>query len=271
MTARSNQETPASSALPERAARLVQLKIRRQDGPDRPETRRWEEFEVAYLPRMNVISALQQIQKHPVAANGAKVAPVAWDSACADDVCGACTMLINGRVRSACAALIDDVAPRKGPITLEPLSKFPVLRDLVVDRSRIFDALQTVHAWRELDSALAPIPAQREAPHRQARRSELSPCTTCGACLEACPEYSSRSDFLGALAINQVHLHNEGAPGSDTERARLQAVMGPGGVADCGKAQNCVEVCPAGIPLVDSIQEVARATTKELVVSWLFK
>ena len=96
----------------------VQLKIRRQDAPDKPETRRWEIFQVEYLPQMNVISALQQIQKHPVTVAGVEVAPVAWDCSCLEEVCGACSMLINGRVRQACSALVDVVSPKGKPIVL---------------------------------------------------------------------------------------------------------------------------------------------------------
>ncbi|HEY6464246.1 MAG TPA: succinate dehydrogenase iron-sulfur subunit, partial [Polyangiaceae bacterium] len=50
---------------------------------------------------------------------------------------------------------------------------------------------------------------------------------------------------------------------------RLETLMGEGGVADCGKAQNCVEVCPKEIPLVDSIAVVGRATTKRMIKKWL--
>ena len=63
------------------------------------------------VPRMNVISALQQIQKDPRTASGKEVAPVAWEAVCLEEVCGACTMVINGRVRQACSALIDKLAP----------------------------------------------------------------------------------------------------------------------------------------------------------------
>jgi succinate dehydrogenase / fumarate reductase iron-sulfur subunit len=47
--------------------------------------------------------------------------------------------------------------------------------------------------------------------------------------------------------------------------------MGAGGVEGCGKAQNCVEVCPKEIPLVDSIASVGRATTKRMLLGWLAK
>jgi succinate dehydrogenase / fumarate reductase iron-sulfur subunit len=94
--------------------RKVKLRVQRQDGPDKPETRRWEEFEVPWEPQMNVISALMHIQKHPVTVGGATVAPVVWEMSCLEEVCGACTMLVNGKVRQSCSAMVDVLAP-EGP------------------------------------------------------------------------------------------------------------------------------------------------------------
>ena len=71
--------------------RLVHLRIKRQDGHDKPDTVRWEEFKVPYLPQMNVNSALQQIQKNPVTLDGKTVAPVVWEAACLEEVCGSST------------------------------------------------------------------------------------------------------------------------------------------------------------------------------------
>ena len=77
------------------------------------------------------------------------------------------------------------------------------------------------------------------------------------------------SSFVGAAAVNQVRLFNLHPSGAMNRVERLESVMGEGGVADCGKAQNCVEVCPKEIPLVDSISQVARDTTKHLLFGWL--
>src|SRR3954466_6287151 len=104
-------------------ARTIKLKILRQDSPSDAGTRRWEEFSIPWHPRMNIISALMEIQRKPETADGKKVAPVVWDSCCLEEVCGACTMLVNGKVRQACSALVDQVAPDGEDITLAPMSK----------------------------------------------------------------------------------------------------------------------------------------------------
>src|SRR5205085_9161230 len=120
----------ASSMAPRKK---IRLEILRQDGPTAGSTKRWEKFDVEWHPQMNVISALMEIQKHPQTADGKKVAPVVWDSCCLEEVCGACTMLVNGKIRQVCLALVDQVSPNGEMITLPLITKFPLLRDLIVD------------------------------------------------------------------------------------------------------------------------------------------
>ena len=85
---------------------------------------------------ITVIGCLMAIQRDPRNESGQTTAPVAWESNCLEEVCGSCTMVINGKVRQACTSLVDHL---EKPIRLEPMSKFPLVRDLVVDRSRIFE------------------------------------------------------------------------------------------------------------------------------------
>jgi succinate dehydrogenase / fumarate reductase iron-sulfur subunit len=252
-------------------AKRVKLKVLRQDGPRATETRRWEEFDVPWQPQMNVISALMEIQKNPVTADGKPTAPVVWDCSCLEEVCGACTMIVNGRVRQACSALVDQISPDGEPITLTPMTKFPLIRDLIVDRARMFGDLKRVKAWIDLDGSHELGPGPRQAPENQEEAYPLSRCMTCGCCLEACPQVGPHSDFIGPAAINQVRLFNLHPSGKFHAGQRLEALMEPGGIADCGKAQNCVEVCPKEIPLVDSIAAVSRQTTRHMLFGWLLK
>ena len=253
------------------ADKRVRLKVLRQDSPTKPETRRWEEFDVPWVPRMNVISALMEIRKKPVTADGTKVTPVVWESVCLEEVCGSCTMLVNGKVRQSCTALIDQIAPDGQVITLAPMTKFPLVRDLVVDRSRMFKDLAKVKAWVDLDGSHELGPGPRQSQENQEEAYPLSRCMTCGCCLEACPQINDSSKFIGPAAINQVRLFNLHPSGKMHAGERLDALMGDGGVNDCGKAQNCVEVCPKEIPLVDSIAQVSRQATKRMLFGWLLK
>ena len=251
--------------------KTVRLKVLRQDGPDQPQTKRWEEFDVPWLPQMNVISVLMEVRKNPVTIEGKKVAPVVWESVCLEEVCGACTMLVNGKVRQSCTALVDQISPNGEPITLEPMTKFPLVRDLIVDRSRMFESLKKVKAWIQLDGTYELGAAPRQSQEEQEEAYPLSRCMTCGCCLEACPQYNDSSPFIGAFALNAVRLFNMHPSGAMHKNERLESVMGEGGVADCGKAQNCVEVCPKEIPLVDSIAVVSGQAVKHMLFGWLLK
>src|ERR1700681_4337102 len=122
------------------------IKIKRQNTPTSKPY--WEEFELAYHSGMNVISSLMEIAANPVTRDGKATTPITYDSNCLEDVCGSCAMLINGKARMACSALIDNL---EQPIRLEPFSKFPVVRDLAVDRSVLFENLKIVKAWVPID------------------------------------------------------------------------------------------------------------------------
>lgn len=118
-------------------SKTVLFQITRQDSPDsNPYV---EEFELDYRPNMNVISALMEIRRNPVNTKGEHTTPITWDMNCLEEVCGACSMVINGKPRQSCTALIDQL---EQPIRLAPMKTFPVVRDLQVDRSRMFDSLK---------------------------------------------------------------------------------------------------------------------------------
>ncbi len=246
--------------------KTIPIKIKRQDAPDSKPY--WQEFDVPYKEHSNIISCLQDIQRGPETKKGVQVNPVVWECNCLEEVCGACTMVINGKVRQACTALVDKL---EHPITLEPMSKFPVVRDLHVDRSRMFENLKKVKAWINIDGTHdigeGPVLSETE----RAKRYVLSECMTCGCCLEACPQFSKDNAFLGAAAFGQVRLFNAHPTGKHNQEERLEAVMGEGGIADCGNAQVCVEVCPKHIPLTESIADVGRQTTLQILKNLLFK
>ena len=239
--------------------RHIVIRIKRQADPNGAP--HWEEFRVPLRPQMNIISVLQWIAAHPVTVEGRATTTPVWDSGCLEEVCGACTMLINGKTRQACSALVERVSPDLSPITLEPMTKFPVVRDLFVDRQRIFDDLKRVKAWVPIDGTfdLGPGPAMSQK--LQETRYPLSRCITCGCCLEACPQYTPTNKFVGAAVISQARLFNEHPIGAALKDERLDELMGEGGVQDCGKAGNCVEVCPKEIPLLESIAAVQRQAT----------
>lgn len=223
----------------------------------------WEEFELELFPFANIVSALMQIQMNPINRDGKKVEPVVWEQGCLEEVCGSCSMLINGKPRQACTALIEPIMreTQSNVITLAPFSKFPLVRDLIIDRSSMFENLKKVHAWIDTDGAYDRGPGPKVSPEKQEIMYALSTCMTCGCCVEACPQINENSKFMGPQIIGQVRLFNANPTGKMRKAERLQPMMGEGGVGDCGNAQNCQKVCPKNIPLLDAIAAIGRDTT----------
>ncbi|MGB8888187.1 MAG: succinate dehydrogenase iron-sulfur subunit [Candidatus Korobacteraceae bacterium] len=232
-------------------SKTVLIKIKRQDTPESKPY--WEEFELAHRPGMNITSALMDIAAAPVTRQGKPTTPVTYDSNCLEEVCGSCAMIINGQAKMACSALVDKL---KQPITLEPFSKFPVIRDLAVDRSVLFENLKKVKAWVPIDGTYDLGPGLRQSAEEQEQAYPLSRCISCCCCMEACPQFNEHTGFVGAATISQVRLFNTHPTGKGQKVDRLQALMGDGGIQECGYAQNCVEVCPKDIPLTKSIADV---------------
>ena len=203
-------------------------------------------------------------------------------------------MQINGRVRQSCSALVDRLlAENADQIVLEPMSKFPVVRDLVVDRQRLFRGLQRVKAWVPVDSYYDMGPGERQLRAAQEQNYPLSECMSCGCCVDACPQYTKieltqnegESDedfeqrrleafdqaFVGPHAISQAMLFNNHPTGKALASARMEALTGAGGIQVCGNAQNCVAVCPKAIPLTTSIARAGRAATVYAIKKWFEK
>lgn len=249
---------------------FVILRIKRQDAPDKGAY--WETFKVAYLPQMNVITCLQHIGLHPETTECRKTSPVAYDAACLEEICGSCTMLINGKVRQACSTLVDDLF-KEDPnlITLEPMTKFPVKRDLAVDRSRMFNDLKRLKCWVPVDGYYDLGPGPKVSPKVQEQLYPYSRCMTCGCCVEACPQYALDNNFVGAFACSLTVLFNSHPTGAVLKEERLAELREPGGVNECGQAQNCLRVCPKNVPNVTGIAQAYRQTTLQWIKNMFSK
>lgn len=248
--------TPNPSVTAASDRKTINIRIRRQLDPTSEPF--WEEYSIPYRPNMNVISVLMELRGNPYTTDGKKSPPVSWDAACLEEVCGSCSMNINGHPRQACSALVDKLPD---PIVLEPFNKFPIIRDLVIDRSSMFENLKKVQAWVPIDGTYDLGPGPRMAEEERAKMYVLSECMTCGCCLEACPQVNEHSDFIGPAAISQVRLFNAHPTGKMHASKRLEAMLDDGGVQGCGKAGNCIRVCPKHIPLTESIFDVNRQAT----------
>jgi len=242
----------------------IKVEIKRQATPDTaPFT---EKFEIPYRPGMNITSLLGEIALNPVDVSGKPTTAITYDSNCLEEICGSCAMLINGKARMACSALVENL---EQPIKIEPLSKFPLVRDLQVDRSVLFENLMRVKAWVPVDGTYDLGSGPRVFPQQQEANYPLSNCISCTCCMEVCPQFNEATGFVGAATIAQVKLFNNHPTGKVFKEERLRALAGDGGIQECGYAQNCVEACPKQIPLTNAISDVGRDVVVQKIKDFL--
>ena len=160
-------------------------------------------------------------------------------------VCGGCAMVINGVPALACATFAD--ASKGEELVLEPLSKFPVVADLIVDRSIIYENLISAKAY--LDSAV------KNDARQHPQQYSVSKCLKCGLCLEVCPNYHPGGDFFGAVLANESYLI---ASQTADKKAPVIGEYKTHFGAGCSKALSCQSVCPMKIETLTSIMRMNR-------------
>lgn len=177
--------------------------------------------------------------------DGKPAAQIRWECSCMQAVCGGCAMVINGVPALACATFADEVKGKE--LVLEPLSKFPVVSDLMVDRSVIYENLISAKAY--LDSL-----AENDQ-HQHKQQYSVAKCLKCGLCLEVCPNYRPGGSFFGAVLANESYLI--ASQSTDKKTQIVQSYKDHFG-AGCSKALSCQSVCPVGIETITSILRMNR-------------
>lgn len=179
-----------------------------------------------------VATALREIN-----ASATDFSPIEWEHSCGQKKCGACAMRVNGHPRLACDSFLREF--QDGKIELSPLQKFPVVADLIVDRSVLFENLRKLRVWLNDESVLA----ERD----QDGAYDASRCLQCGCCLEICPNFSTTGNFAGmAGMVPSARLLTEMKKSQKKEFSKAYRAHVFEG---CGKSLACRDICPAGLPI----------------------
>ena len=190
----------------------------------------FEKYVIDCSEETSVASLLDMINKD-------STDPVEWECSCRQNLCGACAMVINGRPALACASFVKDLGTR---IRLEPLSAFPLIKDLKVDRSGIHRLLEKLEAY------------PKEGSHARSADTEgqyqASSCLMCGCCMEICPEYTGKDRFGSALGMNAMYRTVSQEEDSD-RRKRLRSLYGKTQLNCCTNSLSCADVCPMHLPI----------------------
>lgn len=217
---------------------VYKIRIKRQKEKNAPSY--WQEFSYEGEENISVAGILNELNSRTPLKdlNGKEAETISWECGCMVRKCGACAMRINGVPRLACATFLNTL--KRNIVTLEPLSKFPLIKDLTVDRSFIFDKLKEINLWLESDAY--------QSSHTHEARYQSAKCLMCGCCLEICPNFSIESDFAGAVApVNAFRIFDEEQ--DDLHYRDLLKEYKKHYFAGCGKSLSCQDICPAGIPV----------------------
>lgn len=223
----------------------MRVKIKRQNAPD--SAAYWQSFNYGGDKHVTVSAVLDALNYTDdlYDAQGAPASRIRWECSCMQAVCGGCAMVINGVPSLACSTFADEVKGEE--LVLEPLSKFPVVADLIVDRSVIYENLNRVKAYLEGN-------ASNDA-KQHSQQYSVAKCLKCGLCLEVCPNYHPGASFFGAVLANESFLI---CSQSDEKDPHIVKEYKEHFGAGCSKALSCQSVCPAGIETLTSVLRMNR-------------
>jgi len=204
-----------------------------------------QEYQVPLRKDWAVLDGLNHIKDH-------QDGTLSYRSSCRMGICGSCGMTVNGEPKLTCATFLTDYGP--GPVRVEPLRNFPVIRDLVVEIGDFLRKLPKVRPWiiRVEDKPVSEG-EYRQTPEQMDDYKQFSMCINCMLCYSACPVYALDPQFIGPAAIALAQRYNldsrdEGA--SD----RLDALIHPDGIWGCTFVGECTRACPKGVDPAGAIQ-----------------
>ena len=173
---------------------------------------------------------------------------------CRMGVCGSCGMMVNGTPKLTCAAFLSDYLP--GPVRVEPLQFFPVIRDLVVDVTDFMQKLKKVKPWIIRKEEKPLTDGEYLQTHDQLDRyKQFSMCINCMLCYSACPIYGLEQSFIGPAAIALAQRYNLDSR-DEAARERLEILSEHDGLWQCTFVGECSKVCPKSVDPAGAIQQL---------------
>ena len=191
---------------------------------------------------------------------------LAYRWSCRMGICGSCGMTVNGEPKLTCATFLHEYAP--GPIRVEPLRNFPVIRDLIVDIGDFMRKLVTVKPWVVRDEE-RPLAAGefRQTPDEMDEYKQYSMCINCMLCYSACPIYGLDPKFLGPAAIALAQRYNLDNRDQGSGE-RMEVLSEHEGIWGCTFVGECTKVCPKHVDPAGAIQRYKLSAALESMKSF---
>jgi fumarate reductase iron-sulfur subunit len=224
------------------------------DGPQ------WQDYDVPLRDEWTVLDALNYVKN--------EVDPtLSFRWSCRMGICGSCGMNVQGEPRLSCATFLVDCAP--GPIRVEPLANFPVVRDLVIEMSDFMQKLPRVKPWIIRDEEMSLDDGEyMQTPDQLDAFKQFSMCINCMLCYAACPVYGLDPEFIGPAAIALAERYDLDSR-DQGERERIDVLIEREGVYGCTFVGECTRVCPKHVDPAGAIQRYKLKVAKESVKALL--
>ena len=221
--------------------------------PDEGAAPHFEEYDVPLRKEWTVLDGLNHV-KNEVDST------LSYRWSCRMGICGSCGMNVDGEARLTCATFLSDYAP--GPVRVEPLSNFPVIRDLVVDISDFMQKLPRVKPWIIRDDVEEVDQEYLQTPEELDAYKQFSMCINCMLCYSACPVYGLDPDFIGPAAIALAERYDLDSRDRGA-RERLDVLIEHEGVWGCTFVGECTRVCPKHVDPASAIQRYKLKAAQE--------
>ncbi|MGH9317153.1 MAG: succinate dehydrogenase/fumarate reductase iron-sulfur subunit [Thermoanaerobaculia bacterium] len=238
---------------------MITLEVARYR-PEREREPTFQTYEVPFRKDWVVLDALNHIKDR---LDGS----LSYRWSCRMGVCGSCGMMVDGEPKLTCATFLSDYMP--GPVRVEPLRYFPVVRDLVIEMTDFMVKLKSVKPWivREEEKPLSEG-EYLQTPEQLGSYKQFSMCINCMLCYSACPVYALDPHFIGPAAIALAQRYNRDSRDQGSEE-RLDILSQHEGIWACTFVGECTKVCPKNVDPAGAIQQYKLTSTKEWFKSFL--
>lgn len=223
--------------------------------PEKDRKSYFQNFEITYTRETTLLDALHEIKTHQDGS-------LTYRRSCRHAICGSCAMNVNGKNMLVCNSPMQEHVTRKGVVTIRPLPYLPVIKDLVVDRTRFWEQYLRVKPWL-ITSSSAPEKEYRVSPDEVAALNSAETCIMCGACYSACTVVGTSDTYIGPHALLKSFLRVLD-PRDEGVTERLNEVGTHEGAFRCHTIFNCIDACPKNLDPTKAIETLRNLAQKRL-------
>lgn len=212
----------------------------------------FQSYRVQLQEGKTILDALNEIK-------GQQDGTLTYRMSCRSAICGSCGMVVNGHSKLVCRLQIAEVLKNFDEVVIEPMRNFEVIRDLVVNMDRFWDKMDKVTPWLVADEENVPATERLQSPQNFNVIRDASSCIMCGVCLSDCTSLEVDGNFLGPAALAKAFRMAADSRSIDREE-RLLELSDEGGVWDCARCYECVQVCPKYVAPMETIMKLREMT-----------